>query len=724
MSNIRNWSTTPDSNTSAPPYGAPEGMLPSTVNNIIRQQMADHKNQWQDAEWFDRGDTPSYASSTTFKVTTDVTTRYLVGRRIKLYDASTLYASITLSNYSAPDTTVTIALDSGAMSASLSSIALSILSPTSSSIPVMPNLTVAGTSSLSGATVLKTTLSVEGNTTLSGAVTFKTAITSPTFITPALGTPSSGVLTSCTGTASGLTAGNVTTNANLTGPITSVGNATSVAAQTGTGSTFVMQASPTLTTPALGTPGSGTLTSCTGLPISSGVSGLGTGIATALGVNTGSAGAPVLFNGAGGTPSSLTGTNISGTAASLTSGNVTTNANLTGHVTSVGNAAVLGSFTSAQLATALTDETGSGALVFGTSPTLVTPLLGTPTSGVLTNCTGTASGFTAGNVTTNANLTGHVTSVGNAAVLGSFTSAQLATALTDETGSGAAVFATSPTFTTPLLGTPTSGTLTNCTGYTDANLSTSDVTTNNATTSKHGFLLKLNNSSTSFMNGTGAWSTPSGAGDALVANPLSQFAATTSLQLAGVISDETGSGALAFATSPTLVTPLLGTPTSGTLTNCTGYTGANLVCSATNDDASSTKLGEFISSTLLVASAVTLSTGAAKTVTSVSLTAGDWDVHGNVSFTDGTATSITVTIGSISTTDNTLPATSTVGAYFHDRTSAFVPAVGSGLIWKTRPTGEVRLSLSGTTTVYLVAYSEFTVSGQKACGFIGARRSR
>ena len=58
-------------------------------------------------------------------------------------------------------------------------------------------------------------------------------------------------------------AATVTTNANLTGPITSVGNATSVAAQTGTGSTFVMQASPTLTTPALGTPTSGLLNSCT-----------------------------------------------------------------------------------------------------------------------------------------------------------------------------------------------------------------------------------------------------------------------------------------------------------------------------------------------------------------------------------------------------------------------------------------------------------------------------
>ncbi len=44
--------------------------------------------------------------------------------------------------------------------------------------------------------------------------------------------------------------------------------------------------------------------------------------------------------------------------------------------------------TSAQLATAISDETGSGALVFATSPTLVTPALGTPSSGTLTNCTG------------------------------------------------------------------------------------------------------------------------------------------------------------------------------------------------------------------------------------------------------------------------------------------------------------------------------------------------
>ena len=71
--------------------------------------------------------------------------------------------------------------------------------------------------------------------------------TNAVLTTPALGTPSALVGTNITGTAAGLTAGTVTTNANLTGPITSVGNTTSIASQTGTGTTFAMSASPTFT---------------------------------------------------------------------------------------------------------------------------------------------------------------------------------------------------------------------------------------------------------------------------------------------------------------------------------------------------------------------------------------------------------------------------------------------------------------------------------------------
>lgn len=109
--------------------------------------------------------------------------------------------------------------------------------------------------------------------------------------------------------------------------------------------------------------------------------------------------------------------------------------------------------TSAQLASAVTDETGSGALVFATSPTLVTPILGTPTSCTLTNATGLP-------IATGVSGLG----TGVATFLTTPSSANLASALTDETGSGAAVFATSPTLVTPALGTPSAAVLTNATG--------------------------------------------------------------------------------------------------------------------------------------------------------------------------------------------------------------------------------------------------------------------
>jgi hypothetical protein len=100
-----------------------------------------------------------------------------------------------------------------------------------------------------------------------------------------------------------------------------------------------------------------------------------------------------------------------------------------------GVATFLGTPSSANLLAAMTVKTGTGSLVFGTSPTLVTPLLGTPTSGVLTNCTGLP-------IATGVSGLGS----GVATFLATPSSANLATAITDETGSGALVFATLPTF--------------------------------------------------------------------------------------------------------------------------------------------------------------------------------------------------------------------------------------------------------------------------------------
>lgn len=88
--------------------------------------------------------------------------------------------------------------------------------------------------------------------------------------------------------------------------------------------------------------------------------------------------------------------------------------------------------------------------------------------------------------------------------------------------------------------------------------------------------LKTGGSASNFLNEQGDYVSISGGGDALVANPLSQFAATTSAQLAGVISDETGTGSLVFANSPTLVTPNLGTPSAINLTNATSIPAGQL----------------------------------------------------------------------------------------------------------------------------------------------------
>jgi hypothetical protein len=179
MSNIRSWSQTANSNNSASPNGWPEGMPPSGVNNTGRENMASVRTFADELPYYDSGDTPSRASASTFKVTTDVTARYVKGRRIKCNDGSTLYGTITASTYSAPDTTITVGLDSGSLTASLSSVALAILSPTSTALPHGVNLKGADIASAS-------------TTDLSAATGDYVDVTGTTTIT-ALGTAANGV---------------------------------------------------------------------------------------------------------------------------------------------------------------------------------------------------------------------------------------------------------------------------------------------------------------------------------------------------------------------------------------------------------------------------------------------------------------------------------------------------------------------------------------------------
>ena len=98
-------------------------------------------------------------------------------------------------------------------------------------------------------------------------------------------------------------------------------------------------------------------------------------------------------------------------------------------------------------------STGTGNNVLSTSPTLVTPALGTPSAAVLTNATGLP-------IATGVSGLG----TGVATFLATPSSANLAAAVTDETGTGNLVFTNSPTLVTPALGTPSAAVLTNATG--------------------------------------------------------------------------------------------------------------------------------------------------------------------------------------------------------------------------------------------------------------------
>lgn len=124
-------------------------------------------------------------------------------------------------------------------------------------------------------------------------------------------------------------------------------------------------------------------------------------------------------------------------------------------VANTGTLAQFAATTSAQLATLISDETGTGALVFANTPTFVTPILGTPQSVTLTNATGlpVATGISG-------------LGTGVATFLATPSSSNLASAITDETGSGALVFGTSPAITTSLTTGSTTFALVNTTATT------------------------------------------------------------------------------------------------------------------------------------------------------------------------------------------------------------------------------------------------------------------
>ena len=409
---------------------------------------------------------------------------------------------------------------------------------TGKTITIGGNLTTSGahatTITTTGATTV--TLPLTGTlATLSGTETFTNkTLTSPTLTAPALGTPSSGTLTSCTGLPiSGLAAS--TSTALGVGTI-ELGHATDTTlARSGAGvvtiegvnivttsSTDTLTnktlTSPTLTGPALGIPASGTLTSCTGLPVSTGIDGLGANVATFLA-----------------TPSS------------------------------------------ANLAAAVTGETGSGALVFDTSPTFTTSVIGGATMAVFNTVSTNISGFGAATTMTLGATTGNAYVRNPTLTLG-------ATTGTITTASGDA----NTLFLSPygsVILAPVNATQVNDGDQVELRL-TNTIDGLGTVQITGGDLYLGTKKTTEFATPTAVNIVFEGASandyettltvtDPTADRTITLPDATTTLvgrDVSETLTNKT-------LTSPILTTPALGTPSSGTLTSCTGLPISGLTAS-------------------------------------------------------------------------------------------------------------------------------------------------
>lgn len=322
------------------------------------------------------------------------------------------------------------------------------------------------------------------------------------------------------------------------------------------------------------------------------------------------------------------------------------------------------------------------------------------------------SGGSVGTLPVSEGGTGAVTLTNHGVLLGQGTSAIVATAVGATGTVLKGVTGADPAYGAVVLTTDVSGTLPAANGGTgNASYTIGDLLYASGATA----LSKLADVATgSYLASGGIGVAP--AWSAFGANVATWLATPSSANLAAAVTDETGSGQLVFATSPTLVTPVLG---AASATSVSFSSTSGVIGTTTNNNAAAGSVGEIIESTVLVGAPVSLTNNTAANVTSISLTAGDWNVWGTACFTAGAGTTIAVLAGWTSSASATFPTFAANPSLIY-LGSTFVGNGSSEAI----PVSMQRISVAGTTTVYLSVYATFAVGTLGGFGYIGARRAR
>lgn len=333
------------------------------------------------------------------------------------------------------------------------------------------------------------------------------------------------------------------------------------------------------------------------------------------------------------------------------------------------------------------------------SPTLVTPALGTPASGTMTNVTG---------LPISTGVSGLGTNV--ATFLGTPSSANLLSALTTKTGTGNAVFGTSPTIASPTLTSPILGAAT-ATSLTFSPTTGGIVGTVNADQASSGFVGEYIESRGA-TNATTATVTISIASPCVITwsgNPFSNTAGRA--DVAPVVFTTTG----ALPTGITSGTVYYTIPSTITGTSFEIATSVTNALAGTAVNTSGTQSG-----TQTATCGIPLSSTTAFNLTGINLTAGDWDLSAVDYFTGGSTTNVQalqtyITTSSLGTT--LIPGYA--NNYYAGNTPFATVTALTGL-----SLGPCRISVSTTTPVYYVLFPVFATSTLNGSGVLRARRIR